>query len=77
MESFFQLFQIIGSDGVVACNDVVNHSGSVEKMSNDYRGIQVIIHGFIALLTHCFHIYAGSGGRSDLFQSVHGIQHSG
>jgi len=76
MECLFQVFQVFGSNGIITCNDIVNHSGSIEEVSNDYRSIQIIIHGFITLFTHSFHIYAGCSRRDDFFQSVYGIHHS-
>ena len=30
MEGLFQLFQVFGCNSVIACNDIVYHSGTIE-----------------------------------------------
>jgi hypothetical protein len=51
MEGLFQLFQVFGCNGVIACNDIVYHSGTIEEMGYYNRRIQIIVHGFIAFGT--------------------------
>ena len=75
MKCFFQVFQVFGGDGGIAGNDIVYNAGAFEKLCDDNRCIQVVIHCFVAFSAQFFHVDSLWSCRwgSYLIQCVNGF----
>ena len=63
-EHLFQFGQVGSTEGGLLVDGLIDDAGGIEEVADDDGCVEVVVHGFVALLTKTLHIGSGFARRS-------------